>query len=76
MALTFCGNFGGRFVIFAFTAVISFIHLSHVRHSQNAVSVICTDAVPATWFDFLAVMPPKDIFCSFVKTAGKGHCAF
>lgn len=66
MDLTFCGNFVGGFVIFAFAAVISFIRLNHMRHSQDAIGAIGPDTVPVTWFDFLPVMPPKDVTCSFV----------
>lgn len=76
MVLTFSGDFGGGFVIFAFAAILSFILLSHIRDNQDAVGAISADAESAARFDFFAVMLPEDITCGFVEDAGKGHGAF
>lgn len=76
MIFTFSGDFSGGFVIFAFTAVLPFILLSHSRDNQDAVGAISADDESAARFDFFAVMLPKDITCGFVEGAGKGHGAF
>lgn len=76
MVLTFSGDFGGGFVIFAFAAVLPFILLSHSGDNQEAVGAISADAESAARFDFFAVMLPEDITWGFVEGAGKGHGAF
>lgn len=73
--ITFRRDFGGGPVISTFAAVLSFILFRHAGHSEDPLSAVRPDAVPAPVFDFTTVALPDNVPRGVIQFTHQGECA-